>query len=63
VAGSKAPVVFPLGAAQPVIKIMRITVRSVRLMPFLLITGGLARRYLVWTIGTMLLLLGLKQQR
>jgi hypothetical protein len=32
-------------------------------MPFLLITGGLARRYLVWTIGTMLLLLGLKQQR
>jgi hypothetical protein len=42
---------------------MRITVRSVRLMPFLLITGGLARRYLVWTIGTMLLLLGLKQQR
>ena len=39
-AGSKAPVVFPLGAAQPVIKIMRIAVRSVRLMPFLLSVGG-----------------------
>jgi hypothetical protein len=62
-AGSKLPVIFPLGAAQPVIKIMRIAVRSVRLMPFLLIAGGLASRYLAWTIGTMPPLLGLKQQR
>jgi hypothetical protein len=62
-AGSKALVVFPLGAAQPVIKIMRITVRSVRLMPFLPLVGGFAKRYLSWTNVTMSPFFGLKQHR